>query len=151
MPSRFQTLIAGVTRDGDVTAVNTGLSDALAEIEDAARNLSSAEHALLTDDLSGSFALAYDAARKSIQAVLTANGFRVRSGEGSHKVFVVISNIDVFQGDGWPLLDWMRDVRNNAQYPRINYPKLKSMDCEKAINSAKLMHRDAKRILDSLG
>ena len=150
MPTKFQTLIAGVTREGDVTPVSTGLADALAELKEAALNLKSAEQNLTHEDFSGSFALAYDAARKSLQAVLTANGYRVRSGEGSHKVFVLISKIEVFQGVGWPLLDWMREVRNNAQYPRLNYPKVNAVDCDKAIRAAHLMHLDAKRILESL-
>ena len=87
-------------------------------LEDAGRHLRTARLALQEGDLSGSYQLAYDAARKSLTAMLLSRGLRAR-GLGAHAVlieavravFVQEKDIEVLRP-----LDRMRRIRNDAEY-----------------------------------
>jgi uncharacterized protein (UPF0332 family) len=151
LANKFLTELAKVTRDGETESVHTGLKDGLNELVDAQKNLETAKLGLSVEDYSGSFSMAYLAARKSVQSVLTAHGKRVKAVGNSHIVFVNVAKITTFESECWVRLDWMRSVRNNADYPKVNFEKVNSADCEEAIKSAELMLQDAMRILNDLG
>ena len=151
MANKFLLELAKVTREGETESVHTGLKDGLNELVDAQKNLETAKLGLSVGDYSGSFSMAYLAARKSVQSVLTAHGKRVKAVGNSHTVFVNVTKISTFESEAWVRLDWMRSVRNNADYPKVNFEKVNSVDCQEAIESAELMLKDARRILDGLG
>lgn len=150
MANKFLKELASVTREGDTESVHTGLKDGLNELADAQKNLETAKLGLSVEDYSGSFSMAYLAARKSVQSVLTAHGKRVKAVGNSHTIFVSVTKISIFEAESWGHLDWMRSVRHNADYPKVNFEKVNSSDCEEAIASAELMLQDAKRILNTL-
>lgn len=150
MPNKFLIEVAKLTLEGETESVRTGLKDALNEITDAEKNLETAKLGLSVEDYSGSFSMAYLASRKSVQSVLTAHGKRVKSVGKSHVVFVKITKATIFESQSWDRLDWMRIVRNNADYPKVDYEKVNSSDCQDAIKAAEQMLEDAKRILRKL-
>jgi uncharacterized protein (UPF0332 family) len=87
-------------------------------LEDADRHLRTAALGLEEGDLAGSYQLAYDAARKSLTAMLLSRGMRSR-GLGAHatlieavrEMFADEASIQVIRP-----LERMRRVRNDAEY-----------------------------------
>ena len=149
MPNKFQQEIIAATDEGAISYVKSGLVDARQQILSALQNLSSAE--ILRDtDVSGSFTLAYEASRKSVGAVLAANGMRLKQVEKAHKVFVAISKLESFDSAAWAKFDWMRVRRNDTQYANPDKPDVTLGDCDVAIAAAKLMTADAQRLIDSM-
>jgi len=91
-------------------------------LEDADRHLRTAKLALQEGDLAGSYQLAYDAARKSLTAMLLSRGLRSR-GLGAHAVLIeAVRAVFVHEGGIEVLrpLDRMRRIRNDAEY--TGYP-----------------------------
>lgn len=150
MANKFLTDLARLTQPGQLEPVKTGLLEANSDLADAELNLNTARLALAANDLSGSFSMAYLAARKCVQAVLAAHGMRVKSGNKTHLVFVSVTKASIFTQELWVRLDWMRSVRNNADYPRVDSPKTSIHDCEEALAAAQLMLDDTSRILGNL-
>ena len=91
-------------------------------LEDADRHLRTARLALQEGDLAGSYQLAYDAARKSLTAMLLSRGVRSR-GPGAHAVLIEAVGALFVQEAGIEVLrplDRMRRIRNDAEY--TGYP-----------------------------
>ena len=149
MPSKFQQDIIAATDDCAIEYTKSGLAEARLQLRSALRNLNSAE--LVRDtDVSGSFTLAYEAGRKSVAAVLAANGMRLKQVEKAHKVFVAISKLESFETEAWIKFDWMRVRRNDTQYANPDRPDVTTEDCDLAINAAKLMTADAQRLINAM-
>ncbi len=87
-------------------------------IEDARRHLATAPRALDGGDLAGAYQLAYDAARKSLTALLLSRGLRPR-GPGAHATLIEATRAicaGIAGVDALDPLDRMRQVRNEAEY-----------------------------------
>lgn len=86
--------------------------------EDARRHLATAEAALVSEDLAGAYQLAYDAARKSLTALLSAQGLRVK-GAGAH-AYLIAAVREAYGGtpgiEEVAKLDRLRRTRNQAEY-----------------------------------
>jgi hypothetical protein len=150
LPNKFQRDIVTATDEGAIVFVKSGLAEARQQLQSALKNLNSAE--LLRDtDVSGSFTLTYEASRKSVGAVLAANGMRLKHVEEAHKVFVAISKLESFDSEAWVKFDWMRVRRNDTQYSNPDKPDVTSEDCDVAIQAAKLMTDDAQRQINAMG
>lgn len=150
MPSAFVKVVIACTSSGDIEIVQTGLIEGRRQIEVARLNLQSAEK-IFPEDLTGSLSQAYDASRKALQGLLAAHGIRVKHSGYSHVTFVKISSASVFDKDAWADLDWMRRLRNQAEYPNLNEQHLSVEHCREAIAAAKRMVADAERLLGELG
>lgn len=150
MPTKFQQAIIAATAPGVIMYVKTGLRDARLQLDSALRNLKSAE-LLMDSDVSGAFVMAYEASRKSVAAVLAANGMRLKQVQQAHKVFVAISKLENFDSGAWAKFDWMRVRRNDTQYANPDSLEVTAGDCEIAIQAAKLMTADVMRQLDAMG
>jgi hypothetical protein len=85
---------------------------------DAARHLRSSR-AIAGDDPEGAYALLYDAARKAVDAHMSAAGYRAsKVRPGSHEAIALYAR-EVFAGeylDDGRALDRMRKQRNKAEY-----------------------------------
>ena len=91
-------------------------------LEDADRHLRTAALALREGDLAGSYQLAYDAARKSLTAMLLSRSLRPR-GLGAHAVLIEAVRAEFVHEAGIEVLrplDRMRRIRNDAEY--TGYP-----------------------------
>lgn len=85
---------------------------------DARLHLATAERALEVGDLAGAYQLAYDAARKSLTAMLLSKGLRAR-GVGAHATLARAVEASFAAILGVELLgpfDRMRQMRNQAEY-----------------------------------
>jgi HEPN domain len=86
-------------------------------IDDASRHLATASQALLSDDLSGAYQLAYDALRKCAASLLEAEGLRATSRGGHIAIQEAAiaqfgSTVRAFRSFGR-----IRRARNNFEYP----------------------------------
>lgn len=114
---------------GRIEQVESDLHAAQAKVEDAERHLKSAD-IIRESDPEGAYALLYDAARKAIDALMLADGYRVAKGEGGH-VTTGEYAIDALSShehiSSVQQFDAMRRQRNKAEYGtwQITTPRLK--------------------------
>ena len=89
------------------------------------------------DDPAGAFSLCYDAARKSLAAILAAQGLRARGGDGGHAVlFDAVRGQFPGASDTLLRFDWLRQTRNDAQYPGPETPSVSEDDVNTALPAA---------------
>jgi HEPN domain-containing protein len=111
-------------------------------LTEAARHVSSAQLLATTDDTAAAFVTGYDAARKAISAMLAVQGLRARGGDGGHRVLGELMQAQL--PDHRPMLrefDWMRQRRNDTEYPDPTRPTATAEEVRDAISAAQ-------RILD---
>lgn len=87
-------------------------------LDDARLHLGTALRALEVEDLAGAYQLAYDAARKSLTAMLLSRGLRAR-GVAAHATLLQAVEAAFVAAPGIELLgpfDRMRQTRNQAEY-----------------------------------
>jgi HEPN domain len=102
-------------------------------------------------DPNGAYALAYDAARKALTAVLENQGLRVTSRGGHVAVYdVICAQLDPPLGKVLRPFDRMRRRRNDAEYPPIDAPELTPEDVEDDLGKADAIISLAVRILDQM-
>jgi hypothetical protein len=134
---------------GHYERVQTGLADATNDLSNALRHLESAQTIVELDPV-GSYQLSYDAARKSIQAVLTSLGLRITSGGGLY-AFVRVAESGIFESPAWLEFRTMRIVRNQVEYPESTTPVLDVKTLLYVIECGKHMQHEAAHLIDSLG
>lgn len=94
--------------------------------------------------------MCYSAARKSLQAVLSAAGLRVKQPPGNHWTLIKLTRLEVFSEDVWVDLKWLRERRNDAEYFTLDAPTISGIEAREALAAATEMIADAKRIIDSI-
>ena len=101
------------------------LRPAAADIAAASRELATAKlhlessRLVAASDPAGALALAYDAARKAIEAHMRAHGLRVGAGEGGHAKLAkygVAAFGDSAAVEHFQMFDRVRRIRNSVQY-----------------------------------
>ncbi|MBU8820325.1 HEPN domain-containing protein [Mycolicibacterium goodii] len=117
-------------------------------LREATRRLSGARAALDADP-AGAFALAYDALRQAVTAVLVQQGLRPRS-EGGH--IAVVEAAQAQFGDVFAPLNSMRRVRNQLEYPRNPSDlDVDRADAQGAISTAQQLIEAVERLMPELG
>lgn len=76
--------LVDLLREGRVERVEADAEAARVKLEDAGRHLRSSV-LIAGEDASGAYALVYDAARKALDAHMTANGYRAKARPGAHE------------------------------------------------------------------
>ena len=109
-------------KDGELDSVAPDRSLALKYIEQAEQHLKGSEAAHEVDP-TGSFNLAYDAARKAMTALLLTQGLRPK-GDGGHRVVqeAVLHQVGEAGQEVFGQFRWMRQLRNDSQYPAVGKP-----------------------------
>jgi hypothetical protein len=119
----------------------------------AGENIAGAQRAI---EVSPSLALtgAYDAVRHCVDAHLNANGFRAKSGEGSHRSRVdyarvamsgIVSEVDLEK------YQTARQVRHEAEYPSPDRPlHLLPADAQQMLGLAVRFHKAVSNYLKGL-
>ena len=81
-----------------------------------ARQHSMSAAAIVAEDPPGAFQLVYDAARKSLAAILVNQGLRPR-GQGAHAVLleVVLAQLEPPRQEVFREFDWMRRIANRLR------------------------------------
>lgn len=134
---------------GDLQLVNATVDDALDMLQVATKHVVSAQ-TIAEDDPDGAFAMLYDAARKSLAAVLLAQGVRATSKGGHYVVQQAIAAQftkppprDTFRRFGR-----LRRTRNNIEYG--DYAST-SEDVEADVESVRSIVSVASQIVPHLG
>lgn len=120
---------------GLVEGVETDSATSAKWLEDAERHLQAAG-AVSEIDPSGAYALAYDAARKSVAAALLATEHRVRSRPEAHQALAQYAD-DLANTTGEPALkrlDRLRRNRNRSEYGSRTFGRA---EVSEAISTAK--------------
>lgn len=114
-------------------------------LNDASAHLDSAG-SIVGGDPTGSYQLAYDAARKACAALLAVQGLRATT-RGGH-----IAVQDVVQeqfGKVFSSFAQMRRVRQTSEYPNPGTPTISAADAREGIGSATEILSAAGRLIDS--
>lgn len=119
------------------------LDDASAHIGLAARGLD--------DDPSGALQICYDAARKAVTALLTAQGLRATT-RGGHVAVLDAVRAQFNDSGGMEIfgrLHALRRRRNRSEYPDADSPGVNPDDAHHALQTAEAALDAAHRLLDS--
>ena len=137
--------IDGMISKGELAQVVP--SDELAErfFEESDRHLASARAIKITDP-TGSYQLAYDAARKACAALLAVQGLRATSAGGHIAVQDVVRA--QFRGV-FAQFPTLRRVRKQSEYPDVTTPTTTVDDASFAIDAAADMLNSAQRLVQS--
>ena len=119
-------------------------------LQEAERHLASSKLTASTDP-TGSFAMAYDASRKALAAVLENQGLRPTT-KGGHKAVEDAVRAQIVppmtaELDGF---GWMRVLRNSTQYPSLEKPLADSDDTVLAQGFAEDIIGMARKIIDHM-
>lgn len=114
--------------DGTLQRVPASRDQADRLLAQARSHLRSAA-AVSADDPEGGYALAYDAARKALAAVLENQGLRATSRGGHLAVYEAVrAQLDPPMGRALRPFNRMRRLRNEAEYPPTDAPELTPAD-----------------------
>jgi hypothetical protein len=137
--------IDGMISQGELAHVVP--SEELAErfFGEADRHLASAK-AIRATDPTGSYQLAYDAARKACAALLAVQGLRATSA-GGH---IAVQDVVRVQFRGvFAQFPTLRRVRKQSEYPDVTTPTTTVDDASFAIDAAADMLKSAQRLVQS--
>jgi hypothetical protein len=103
------------------------------------------------DDPEGGYALAYDAARKALAAILENQGLRATSRGGHIAIFESVrAQLDPPMGVIIRRFNRMRSRRKNAEYPPTDAPRLTAYDVKEDLTSSGEIIDLASRVLDQM-
>ncbi len=131
--SRFD--VDSLVADGTLRRAEVDVAAATREIATAKLHLESSR-LIAASDPAGALVLAYDAARKAIEAHMRAHGLRVGAGEGGHAKLAKYG-VAAFGGSAavehFQMFDRVRRVRNSVQYDAFS---VEDADVEFALGRA---------------
>jgi HEPN domain-containing protein len=134
---------------GQIERVEPNPAHARAILAQARMHLSSARILAATEDVGAAFVTAYDAARKALSAMLAAQGLRTRGGDGGHRVLSELIQAQLPQHKGTVReFDWMRQKRNDTQYPDPDKPTATANDVTDGIAAAQRIVELGERFLE---
>ena len=110
--------LEGLVADGTLRRATPDIAAATRELATAKLHLESSR-LVAPSDPAGALVLAYDAARKAIEAHMRAHGLRVGAGEGAHvklAKYGVAAFGDSAAAEHFQMFDRVRRVRNSVQY-----------------------------------
>lgn len=142
--------VDGLLARGQLTRVTANRDLAGVLLGQAGAHVASAA-AIVESDPSGAFALAYDAARKALTAILVNQGLRA-GGDGAHAVLldVVRAQLDPPLGTVFRPFVWMRPLRNHTEYPTPEHPTAAADDVREALPAATAMIDAAAKVIDQM-
>lgn len=119
-----RTAIETLIKEGRLERVPPSRPQAEALLAEARRHLASAELVLATDP-AGAYALLYDAARKSLAAVLENEGLRPKTFGGHLALYEAVrAQLDPPLGGVLRSFDRMRRRRNEVEYRSSSAPRV---------------------------
>lgn len=135
-------------KKGDLEMVEANLEGALRLFDQSGAHLRSASQ-ILDGDPGGSFQLSYDAARKSLTAILLIQGLR-HTSQGGHIAVEQAITGRFPEVDDFGAIRWMRPLRNQTEYPTPNRPTASKSDAFEGLAAATLIVREAEKLADSV-
>lgn len=136
--------------DGELQRIPASREQADRLLAQARLHLTSAATVAAADP-AGGYALAYDAARKALAAVLENQGLRATSRGGHLAVYEAVrAQLDPPMGVILRRFNRMRARRNDAEYPPVNAPELTADDVVEDHGKAEELVDIAARLLDQM-
>lgn len=133
---------------GDLQLVEANLDGALRLFDQSRAHLRSASQ-IIDGDAGGSFQLSYDAARKSMTAILLIQGLR-HTSQGGHLVVEQAITAQFPEIVDFAALRWMRPLRNQTEYPTPNRPTASSEDALLGLQAATVVVREAEKLAETV-
>ena len=140
--------IAFLIKRGDLERVEANPEGALRLFEQCSAHLRSAA-LIIEDDPAGSFQLSYDAARKSLTALLFRQGVR-HTSKGGHIAVEQALTSQFPEVSAFSELRWMRPLRNQTEYPTANRPVASEQDAILGLAAAIQIFESAREICKTL-
>ncbi|MDR0848879.1 MAG: HEPN domain-containing protein [Propionibacteriaceae bacterium] len=136
--------------DGHLQKVPPSRERAEALLAQARNHLATAQQAA-SDDPEGAYALLYDAARKSLAAMLENQGLRVTSRGGHLGLYDAVSaQLVPPLGAVFRPFERLRRHRNALEYPDFEEPRAQSADVAEDSDAVEAIMVAAGRILDEM-
>ena len=129
---------------GQIERVEPNPDYARAMLTQARMHLSSARILATTQDSAAAFVTAYDAARKSLSAMLAVQGLRTRGGDGGHRVQAQLPQHKRTVRE----FDWMRHKPNDTRYPDPDTPTATANDVTDGIAAAQRIVEPGEQFLE---
>lgn len=119
-------------------------------LEQAKNHLRSCE-LTASEDPEGAYSLLYDAARKSLTAVLEVQGLRPTSTGGHVVIYQALkAQLDPPMGRVVSTFNRLRRSRHNSEYPPVSEPELTEQDVLEDLDKAKEIVDVAQKLLDKI-
>lgn len=128
----------------DLEMVEPNLHGALRLSDQSSAHLRSASQ-IIDGDAGGSFQLSYDAARKSMTAILLIQGLR-HTSQGGHLAVEHAMTAQFPEIVDFAALRWMRPLRNQTEYPTPNRPTASYEDALQGLEAATRIVRAAQNL-----
>jgi hypothetical protein len=143
-------VLDGMIARGELERVPAGRDHADLLLSQARRHLASAA-AIADSDPAGAYQLLYDAARKSLAAVLENQGLRATSRGGHIAVReAVTAQLDPPLGGVLRPFDRLRRRRNQVEYPSAAAPSIGADEVERDVPKVDEILDLAARVLDQM-
>ena len=128
-----RTTVDYLVGEGKLDRVEPDHAHARAFVAEARRHLESAR-TLVGTDTPLAFIAAYDAARKSLAAILADQGLRSRGGDGGHAVLLdAVRPQFPSERDTLKRFTWLRTTRNSTEYREPDQPVVTPLEVEDGI------------------
>jgi len=135
---------------GELQRVPASRSQADRLLRQAREHLDSAMD-ICQRDAAGGYAMAYDAARKALTAVLENQGLRPTTRGGHLAVFhAVRAQLDPPMGKVVMPFDRMRRRRNDVEYPPTDAPEIAADDVRDEVPKVEAIVQLSERIVDQM-
>ncbi|WP_043630071.1 HEPN domain-containing protein [Nonomuraea candida] len=142
--------VEGMLGRGELEKVAASRAQADELLQQAGKHVATARMALESDPI-GAYQLLYDAARKSLAAVLENQGLRASSRGGHIAVYeAVVAQLDPPLGRSLRPFDRMRRRRNEAEYPRLGSPRFSTEDVRADIPKVEAIMEIAAKVIDQM-
>lgn len=136
--------------DGELQRVPASREQADRLLSQARRHARSAE-TVCDEDPAGGYALAYDAARKALTAILENQGLRPTTRGGHIAVFEAVrAQVDPPMGKVIRPFNRMRTRRHDAEYPPTDAPEITASDVREELETTLALIDLATRLLDEM-
>ena len=140
--------IAFLIKKGDLEKVEANPEGALRLFEQCGAHLRSAA-LIIEGDPAGSFQLSYDAARKSLTALLFIQGVR-HTSKGGHIAIEQALTSQFPEVSAFARIRWMRPLRNQTEYPTADRPVASEQDAIQGLAAAIQILDSAKELAKTL-
>ncbi|MEV0384127.1 hypothetical protein [Nonomuraea sp. NPDC050643] len=142
--------VEGMLGRGELERVAASRAQAEAMLDQAGRHVATARLAMDSDPI-GAYQLLYDAARKSLGAILENQGLRASSRGGHIAVYeAVVAQLDPPLGRSLRPFDRMRRRRNEAEYPRLGSARFGAEDIRADLPKVEAIMEIAATVLDEM-
>lgn len=144
--NELETQIRSLLDPKELKSIVADPSSCRGHIDRALQHLNTAEMAANADP-AAAVQLAYDAARKALNAILSLVGLKVHERAGSHGSYIRLSKLTYLDQEIWIGLEELKKLRNRAEYDE--HPiEISSSFALQIIKESRLMVADVQGLVE---